>query len=82
MSADPRPLDELNPGESGTIQRLNGAAEVRHRLQEMGLTRGTSVRLVRVAPWGDPIELQVRGYRLSLRRSEAASVLIEVHQSR
>ena len=81
MATNARPLDELGPGEGGTIRRLDGAPEVRHRLQEMGLTRGTSVRLVRVAPWGDPIELQVRGYRLSLRRSEAASVLIEVHHS-
>jgi len=43
----------------------------------MGLTRGTPIELVRVAPLGDPMELQVRGYRLSVRKSEAASVVIE-----
>jgi ferrous iron transport protein A len=44
---------------------------------EMGLTRGTVVRLVRVAPLGDPVELQVRGYRLSVRKAEVASVTVE-----
>ncbi len=47
------------------------------RLLEMGLTSGTNIRLVRVAPLGDPIELAVRGYRLSVRKSEAAAVMIE-----
>jgi ferrous iron transport protein A len=71
-----RPLAELSPGESGKVLCVDGAPEIRHRLLEMGLTRGTPVCVVRVAPLGDPIELEVRGYRLSLRRSEAASVLI------
>ncbi|HVP10697.1 MAG TPA: ferrous iron transport protein A [Phycisphaerae bacterium] len=78
METTARHLADLAPGESGKIRQLKGTPEVRHRLQEMGLTRGTAVRLVRIAPWGDPLELQVRGYRLSLRRSEAASVLIEI----
>jgi ferrous iron transport protein A len=77
MNTNARLLRDLAPGESGKVRHVTGAAEVRHRLLEMGLTRGTSVRLIRVAPMGDPIELQVRGYRLSLRRSEAASILVE-----
>jgi ferrous iron transport protein A len=77
MKTSARLLATLAPGEAGRVRLISGAAEVRHRLQEMGLTRGTLVRLVRVAPWGDPIEFHVRGYRLSLRRSEAAAVLIE-----
>lgn len=71
-----RPLASLVPGETGCVAQLHGTAEVRHRLMEMGLTSGTSVCVVRVAPFGDPVELQVRGYRLSVRKSEAATVLI------
>jgi ferrous iron transport protein A len=72
-----RDLADLIPGQCGRIAGLIGPAEIRHRLLEMGLTRGTLVRLVRVAPMGDPVKLQVRGYRLSVRKSEAASVLLD-----
>ncbi|MFQ5429568.1 MAG: ferrous iron transport protein A [Phycisphaerae bacterium] len=72
-----RPLATLQPGESARITQVRGEAEVRHRLLEMGLTLGTQVRLVRVAPLGDPVELQLRGYRLSVRKAEAAVVTVE-----
>lgn len=77
MKLASRPLNDLRPGQSGRITRVAGSPEIKHRLLEMGLTHGTPVRLVRVAPLGDPLEFHVRGYRLSLRRSEAASVTIE-----
>jgi ferrous iron transport protein A len=70
-------LPELSPGESGRVVGLRGAAETCNRLMEMGVTRGTLVRFVRCAPLGDPLELYVRGYRLSLRRAEAAAVAVE-----
>lgn len=70
-------LAELIPGQAGRVTAVSGAADTRNRLLEMGLTRGTLVRLVRVAPFGDPIELSLRGYRLSVRRSEAATIQIE-----
>lgn len=70
-------LADLSPGGTGRVSSVGGSAEIRHRLLEMGLTCGTPVQLIRVAPFGDPIELQVRGYRLSVRRSEAARVLLE-----
>ena len=76
-SSDIRVLAELAPGQQGRIVRIFGAAGIRHRLLEMGLTRGTQVELIRIAPLGDPLELAVRGYRLSVRKSEAASVVIE-----
>lgn len=70
-------LNSLSPGERGTIQRITAAASnVRRRLQEMGLIKGTVVELIRLAPMGDPIEVKVKGYRLSLRRVEAESVII------
>jgi ferrous iron transport protein A len=77
MIHPPKPLADLSPGQSGTVSAIGGRPEVRHRLMEMGLTRGTAVKLLRVAPLGDPLEFQVRGYRLSLRRAEAADIVIE-----
>ena len=72
-----RTLASLRPGESGRVTRVGGEPDVRNRLLEMGLTHGATVRLVRVAPLGDPVELHVRGYRLSVRKHEAAGVIIE-----
>ena len=77
IAAASRPLTDLALGESAEINHLNAPPEIRMRLLEMGLTRGTTVRMVRVAPLGDPVELAVRGYRLSVRKSEAAAVMIE-----
>lgn len=70
-------LSQLTPGQSARILRVDGQTPARQRLQELGLVRGTSVRFVRVAPLGDPIEIQVRGYHLSLRRQEADVVIVE-----
>jgi ferrous iron transport protein A len=68
-------LSGLAPGETARVVRVEGAA--RQRLQEMGLIRGTVVQFVRAAPLGDPIEVRVRGYHLSLRRQEAEAVVVE-----
>ena len=70
-------LASMTPGQSGRVTLMRGPTNVRHRLMEMGLTPGTDVRMIRVAPLGDPIEIQLRNYRLSLRRSEAADIEIE-----
>ena len=71
------PLNTLTPGERGTVNRVDRAAgPMRQRLMEMGMIRGASVELVRFAPMGDPIEIRVRGYRLSLRRRDAQSILV------
>ncbi len=70
-------LHELAPGEKGVVGDLRTPSfEVRQRLLEMGLTRGIVVSVIRVAPLGDPIEIEVRGYRLSLRQKEAESVIV------
>jgi len=70
-------LSELAIGGSARIIRVTGSGAISMRLLEMGLTPGVTVSLLGVAPLGDPIELDVRGYRLSVRRSEAACVEIE-----
>jgi Fe2+ transport system protein FeoA len=70
-------LASLSEGASGKICGFTLAPDVRQRLLEMGLTKGTTCTLIRFAPLGDPLELEVRGYRLSLRKSEAEGVLLE-----
>jgi Fe2+ transport system protein FeoA len=70
-------LNALTPGERATVQRISSTmTHVRQRLLEMGLVKGTRVKVVRFAPMGDPIEVQVKGYRLSLRRVEAEAVIV------
>ena len=75
------PLSQLAPGASGSIlQILSSDPLLRQRLMEMGLTKGTTLEVIRLAPLGDPLEISVRGYRLSLRKHEADSVLVESKQ--
>lgn len=77
---DPRgrmTLDQLTVGQEGFVERLDASGDSSARLMEMGLVPGTPVRVVRVAPLGDPIEVLVRGYHLSLRRAEARGVTVE-----
>jgi len=70
-------LADLKPGEKAKILRVGGATAANKRLMEMGLTRGATLAVVRVAPLGDPVEVQVRGYNLSLRKAEAKAVEVE-----
>lgn len=67
-------LNELKIGATAKIVRLNGAGSVKRRMMDMGLTKGTEVTVRKVAPLGDPIELTVRGYELSIRKDEAAAI--------
>lgn len=70
-------LASQRPGFRGTITRVCGEGPIRRRLMEMGVTSGTPIEVERLAPLGDPIEVKVRGYHLSLRKDEAASVYVE-----
>jgi len=67
-------LDEVAIGEECIVSKLSDSGEIRRRIMDMGLTKGAEVTVKKVAPLGDPIELTVRGYRLSLRRSDAAMI--------
>ncbi len=69
-------LNDLKVGETAKVVRLNGEGAVKRRIMDMGLTKGTEVTVRKVAPLGDPIELTVRGYELSIRKDEAAKVEI------
>ncbi len=70
-------LSELAVGASATVKDFPKTGPAFIRLREMGLTAGTRVTLVRTAPFGDPLEIKVRGYHLTLRKSEAEHVMIE-----
>lgn len=67
-------LKDVQPGQTAKIARLNGEGAVKRRIMDMGLTKGTEVTVRKVAPLGDPIELTVRGYELSIRKDEAAAI--------
>ncbi|MFV1959943.1 MAG: ferrous iron transport protein A [Planctomycetota bacterium] len=70
----PRTLADLPPGEGGRIAGIDGGDVLHQRLLELGLTEGTDVLVVRYAPLGDPMEIRVRGYFLTLRRKDARGV--------
>jgi len=73
----PKSLDRLRPGFQARVISVGGEETLRRRLLELGLVRGTEVSVVRLAPLGDPMQISVRGYSLSLRRTEACSILVE-----
>lgn len=70
-------LSEFAVGESGTVKAVNGEGRVRRRLFDMGVTPGAELTLKKKAPLGDPIEIMIRGYELTLRKTEAACVEVE-----
>lgn len=67
-------LAEIAVGQSAVVARLNGDGPVRRRIMDMGLTKGTKVSVVKIAPLGDPIQLSARGYELSIRREDAKMI--------
>lgn len=70
-------LNEVKVGERATITKLAGEGAVKRRIMDMGLTRGTEVLVRKVAPLGDPMELSVRGYELSIRKADAERIEVE-----
>ncbi len=73
----PTSLAELEPGAGARVTAVDGGSAIGRRLLDLGFVPGTEVRVVRRAPLGDPIEYELRGYRLCLRRSEALRVQVE-----
>ena len=67
-------LDDIEVGQSCTVSKLNDSGEIRRRIMDMGITKGAEVCVRKIAPLGDPIDVTVRGYHLSLRRSDAANI--------
>lgn len=69
-------LKDVKIGSSAIVTKINGQGPLKRRIMDMGITKGVNIRVVKVAPLGDPIEINVRNYELSLRKADAA--LIEV----
>ncbi|OUO92104.1 ferrous iron transport protein A [Gordonibacter sp. An230] len=71
-----RTLRDVRIGETATVRRLKGDGALKRRIMDLGITKGADVFVRKVAPLGDPIEVTVRGYELSLRKSEAEGILV------
>ena len=67
-------LKQAQIGETVTVQRLQGEGPVKRRIMDMGITKGTSIYVRKVAPLGDPVEITVRGYELSIRKADAEMI--------
>ena len=70
-------LKDIKVGKTGVVARLHGEGAVKRRIMDMGITRGVEVYVRKLAPLGDPIELTVRGYELSIRKADAENIEIE-----
>lgn len=72
-----RTLKEIRCGETVKVIKLNGAGAVKRRIMDMGITKGVEIYVRKVAPLGDPVEVTVRGYELSLRKADAETIEVE-----
>jgi len=70
-------LKEIKCGQTVTVKKVEGLGAIRRRIMDMGITRGCEVYVRKVAPLGDPIEVTVRGYELSLRKADAEMIVVE-----
>lgn len=70
-------LRQVGVGQDATVVRLHGEGAVKRRIMDMGITRGVAVHVRKVAPLGDPIEITVRGYELSIRKADAEMIEVE-----
>lgn len=70
-------LSELKPKESGRVKTVKGQSLLTQRLLAMGIIKGTQITVIKLAPLGDPVEIKVKGYHLSLRREEASKISVE-----
>lgn len=70
-------LKEVKPGNTVRVIKMHGSGATKRKLMDMGVTKGTEIYVRKVAPLGDPIEVKIRGYELSLRKSEAEAIEVE-----
>ena len=70
-------LKEVKIGETVTVEKVNGEGALKRRIMDMGITRGVEVYVRKVAPLGDPVEVNVRGYELSLRKADAEQIIVK-----
>ncbi len=72
-------LNEMSVLEKGIVKKIAGDGKIKRRLYDMGITPGTSIVVKKLAPLGDPIEITIRGYELTIRKSEAENIVMEVN---
>ncbi|MGE5613297.1 MAG: FeoA family protein [Bacillota bacterium] len=72
-----KPLKEVECGHTVKVLKVEGSGAVKRRIMDMGITKGTEIYVRKVAPLGDPIEITVRGYELSLRKADAEMILVQ-----
>ena len=70
-------LKDVKVGESATVKKLHGEGAIKRRIMDMGITKGIDITVRKVAPLGDPIEVNVRGYELSIRKADAQSIEVQ-----
>lgn len=70
-------LKDLKPGQEGAVESIGVRGPLKRRIMDMGVTPGTIIKVIKVAPLGDPIEVNIRGYELSLRKDEAAQIVVK-----
>jgi feoA family protein len=75
---DKMTLKDLKPGQNAVVKKLTGEGAVKRRIMDMGLTKGAEIFVRKVAPLGDPLELTVRGYELSVRKADAEMIEVEL----
>lgn len=78
MSSKEATVNSLKPGQSGEVVALSATGALRRRIIDMGITPGAVITLRKIAPFGDPIEINVRGYELSIRKSDAENIQIKL----
>ena len=72
-----RTLRDLEVGQSGKIHRIRTTGALKQRFMDMGITKGVEAKILKIAPLGDPIEIEIRGYNLSVRKDDAAKIELE-----
>ncbi len=77
MTESGKTLDQIEKGQQVVITAVSGEGPIRRRLLDMGLTRGAEIQKIKASPLGDPVEYKLRGYHLSLRKSEARLIRVE-----
>ena len=70
-------LKDVKVGEEAVVSKLAGEGAIKRRIMDMGVTKGTQIKVKKVAPLGDPIEVTVRGYELSIRKADAQMIIVE-----
>jgi ferrous iron transport protein A len=75
-------LNDLEPGQKGVVVSIKGSGATRRRIMDMGVVRGSEIKVIRRAPLGDPVEFEIRDYNLTLRKSEAERIYVSLEEKR